>query len=393
MIIIAAYVVFGLWVGALALTVVNLLDTPRLRANGDAPAHSPFLSVIVPARTEADAIGDTVRQFLAQDYPRIELIVVDDQSADGTGMAARDAAPNDNRLTVLSGVDTPSGWLGKPWAMRQGAELARGELLLFADADVRYAPGAVSALAAFRERMGADLVAVLPRLELEGFWEHVLLPQLACFLLRQTPIFLANRTTLPWLAVGGGVGNLVTREAYERCGGHEALCDAVVDDVGLARLVRGIGGVNRVAIGDDLVSIRVYRGLRQIVDGFTKNLYPLFGHFGTLSLGGFWLVAHVGPYVTATVGLVRIAGGAPMGTAPAIGLATVGLITLSRVILFRRLGYRLDSAIFGEVPMILGWCYIMARSAWQVGVRKRLSWRGRDYSTAVLFGRDGRRRT
>lgn len=342
--------------------------------------------MIIPARHEAANIAETVRRFLAQAYPHLEVIVVDDLSGDGTGEIARRVAASDPRLTVVRGVEPPPGWLGKPWAMQQGARRATGDLLLFVDADVRYHPAAVRAMVAFRERTGADLVAILPRLEMRGFWEHVLMPQLACFVFRSMPIVIANRSRVPALAAGGGIGNLVVRRTYERSGTHEALRDAVIDDVGLARLVRKRGGTTRVALADELVAIRVYRGFREIVAGFTKNMFPLFGWIGTPFLGGFWWVFHVAPHLIAAGALVRLGATSHITPLETWSLATIGTIALSRVTLFRALGYRLDSALLGEVPMSLGWLYILARSAWVVGVRKRLEWRGRLYRAATRFG-------
>jgi hypothetical protein len=212
---------------------------------------------------------------------------------------------------------------------------------------------------------------------MRGFWEHALMPQLACFLFRSLPIPLANRTSLPVLAAGGGIGNLVTRDAYERAGTHEALRDAVIDDVGLARLIRRRGGHTRVGLADSLISIRVYHGLGAILRGFTKNMFPLFGWLGAVLLTTSWTLVHLAPHVVAVAG--------PAALQP-WALGAVGLIALNRVILFGALGYRLDMALVGEVPMTLGWMAILARSTWQVGVRRRLVWRGRRYHTSRRFG-------
>lgn len=380
-----AQVVFAVWVLAVLLTVINLVDIPRLAAS-DRPQASPLVSVVIPARDEAAAIGETVRRFLEQTYADLEVIVVDDRSSDGTAEVARSAGRDDPRLAVLPGEALPMGWLGKPWALEQGARRARGELLLFVDADVRYAPTALAAMVAFRERSGADLVAVLPRLELRGVWEHVLLPQLGCFLLRFTPVFIANRSQTRWLAAGGGIGNLVRRRTYERCGTHEALRDAVVDDVGLARLIRTRGGTTRVALANALISIRVYEGFRAVVNGFTKNVFAFFGPLGSPVLMGWWLVGHVAPHVVAGWGLMHWLTGVPIAPLETWALASVGVITLSRVVLFSAVGLRLDNALLGEVPMTLGWCYILARSLWYGGVRKRVDWRGRRYTTLSRFG-------
>ena len=128
------------WVLALIRTIVNLTLIPNLRA-GMQPAQEPLVSVIIPARDEAHIIERTVRAFLAQTYANLEVIVVNDRSTDGTGDILRGI--HDDRLTVIDGIEPAAGWLGKPWALHQGSRAARGELLLFVDADLIYAPPAL----------------------------------------------------------------------------------------------------------------------------------------------------------------------------------------------------------------------------------------------------------
>src|SRR6266550_7097918 len=123
----------ALWLLAFVQTIVNLRVTPRLNAD-QRPRDSPLVSIVVPARNEAHIIERSVRAFLAQDYENFELIVVNDRSTDATGEILRGVA--DPRLTIVDGTEPPAGWLGKTWALEQGSGRARGELLLFADADL-----------------------------------------------------------------------------------------------------------------------------------------------------------------------------------------------------------------------------------------------------------------
>jgi chlorobactene glucosyltransferase len=365
--------IFILWVLSFFRTLLNLALVPRLE-RGAVPSSQPLVSIIIPARDEADRIGQTVRALLASAYRNLEMIVVDDRSADGTGDVVR--AIDDPRLIVISGEEPPAGWLGKPWALHQGSLRARGELLLFVDADILYTPDALGAAVAWMETSGRDMIALLPDIRMRGFWDHVAMPNLAMFLFTLSPAWLANRTNLPIFAVGGGTGNLVRRDAYDAAGGHEALKDAVVDDVALGRLMRRSGWTTAAVRAEPFVSVHMYDGLRGIVEGFTKNGFAIFGRSYALAAVVLTVSAagNLLPYALALTG-------------EPFAIATVGLITVIRVILFAALGYSILAAIFLHPLMIAVWLWILLRSIWITGIRRRLPWRGRVYDArATRFG-------
>jgi chlorobactene glucosyltransferase len=358
-------IVFIAWLLAFVRTITNLVLIPRLRA-GAVPPHEPLVSVIIPARNEADSIARTVRALLLQTYRHLEVIVVNDRSTDETGAIL--GAIDDERLRVIDGEETPDGWLGKPWALHQGSRLARGEMLLFVDADVTYLPPAVRAAVAHRAIRNPALLALMPHFEMRGFGENATMPMLAMTCFTFLPTWFSNRTRIAALALGGGTGNLVARDDYEAAGGHEALKRSVIDDVGLARLMRQRGGATEVVFADDMVSVRMYRGLREVVAGFTKNAFAGLGRsylVAILAVAGS-VVFHILPYVTALMGSW-------------IGLATVVVITATRVILFRSLRYRLDNAVLLHPVMVAIWAWILLRSTWLTGFRGKVTWRGRTY--------------
>lgn len=364
-----------IWLLTLVRTAINVALVPRLR-KGAAPRNAPLVSVIIPARDEERTIERTVRSMLAQSYPALEVIVVNDRSTDATGAIL--GSIGDPRLVVVQGEEPPPGWLGKPHALHLGARRARGELLLFVDADVIYAPDAVAAAVMRLQESGASMISLLPNFEMHGFWEHVAMPNLALFVFTLIPLRLANRTRVALFAIGGGPGNLLRRADYEAIGGHDALKDAVIDDVGLARLVRRSGRRTEIALAHELVSIRMYHGLREIVDGFTKNSFAAFHRSYALALSFLLLgvVVHGVPYALALTG-------------DWIAIATIAAIALTRVVLFAALGYRLDNALFGHLPMMAIWLYILARSMWITGVRRQVRWRGRTYDAKdTRFGAD-----
>jgi cellulose synthase/poly-beta-1,6-N-acetylglucosamine synthase-like glycosyltransferase len=372
-----ALIILLAWVMALIRTIVNLTLIPNLRAEMR-PASEPLVSVVIPARDEAHIIERTVRAFLAQTYANLEVIVINDRSADGTGDIVR--AIHDDRLTVIDGVEPPAGWLGKPWALHQGSRAARGELLLFVDADLIYAPQALAAAVAYLQARGVALLSLFPFLEMRGFGEYASMPMMPMVFHTFMPTWISNRTRFARLAVGGGTGNLVVREVYEASGGHEQLSDAVVDDIALARLVRRHGGRTEIVRAEELVSLRMYHGLSEVVDGFTKNT---FSALGRNYVAGFLVVAgcvifHILPYALALTG-------------DRISIATIVIISITRLILFRSLRYRLDAAIFLHPVMAAIWTWIFIRSIWLTGIRRKLLWRGRTYDAReTSFGAERR---
>ena len=373
--LILSAIVLLVWANALGRTIVNLYLIPRLdRAR--AATGGELVSIVIPARDEERVIERTVRSMLGQTYRDLEVIVVNDRSTDSTGAILRSF--DDPRLVVIDGEEPPPGWLGKPWALHEGSRRARGSLLLFVDADLRYAPETIGALVTRRQDGGAAMTCLLPHVEMEGFWEHIAMPQLAFTAFTLLPTWLSNRTRSLALAIGGGTGNFIGRDQYDAAGGHEALKDAVVDDVGLARLVRRHGLRSEVVRADEFVSLHMYRGAREIIEGFTKNMFAVVGrsYARAVVILAVSLFFSLGPYVMLLV---------PRLFWP--GLASVALLTAARVVLYRSLRYRLGNAIFGHPLMVLFWTWIFLRSIWKTGVRGQLEWRGRMYDAAqTRFG-------
>ena len=365
-----SYAILIFWIAAFVRTILNLSLTAKLTPR--LPRRFPRVSVIIPARDEERTIERTVRAFLAQTYPALEIIVVNDRSVDRTG----EILARFEKVIVVNNEEPPPGWLGKPWALHQGSLHATGELLLFVDADVIYEPDAVTSAVAHLETCDAAMASLFPRLEMHGFWEHVVMPNLAVFAFAFLPLWLVNRTRIPLLAIGGGPGNLVRRPDYDAVGGHEPLRDAVVDDVGLARLMRRGGYRTEAVRAEGMVTVRMYHGLGEIVRGFTKNAFAVFGYsyFAALLFFSLAIVFHLLPFVLALTGNLIV-------------LAAVAILILTRVVLFTVIGYRLDSALLGHPLMIAAWCWILVRSVWFTGIRKQLHWRGRTYDAGrTRFG-------
>lgn len=276
----------------LAVTLLsNVVFFPRLQRN--ALGQRPFLSILIPARNEAGVIGDTVRALLAQRHTNFELIVLDDGSEDGTAAMAAAAANGDERVRVVNGRSLPSGWLGKNWACHQLAQAAHGELLLFTDADVRWQPDALTALAAMQQRQSADLLTVWPTQQTETWSERLVVPLMAVAILAYLPILPVHFAPWSRFAAANGQCLLFRRSAYDRIGGHAPVRADVVEDVALARRVKAHGLRLRMVDGNGRIGCRMYQNWPEVRDGFAKNL--LAGHGGSvpfllLSTIFHWLV-------------------------------------------------------------------------------------------------------
>lgn len=365
------------WVWTLAMSILNVWLIPRIHRDPHA-ATDTLVSVVIPARNEERNIEQTVRAMLAQTHAAIEVIVVDDRSTDRTGDLLSAIAREDSRLVIVDGEETPPDWLGKPWACHQGTRIAHGELLLVVDADVHYAPDAVASIVAYMDaHPGIAMAAVFPHFDLVGFWEHIAMPMLGVTGFMFMPTWLSNRTTIVAFGIGGGTGNMIRRRDFDDIGGYTALHNAVVDDVGMAQQLRAHGKRTHTAMANDLVSLRMYHGAREIIDGFTKNVFTAFGgFFAMLTLFPMMIVFHLVPYVLALRG-------------DPLALIVVALISVCRLIIFLSFRLRIDNALFGHPFMIVFWSWIFLRSMWITGVRKELQWRGRAYKTTwSRFGKE-----
>jgi len=371
------------WALCALFTVVNLLAFRRLPAL-DPPASRenwPRVSIVIPARNEERAIGRTLDAALAQDYPALEVVVVDDCSTDGTAteIAARSKDP---RLRAVAGSPPPEGWLGKPHALATGTAVAQGDWLLLMDADIRLAPETLRQAIGYAERRSLDHLALFPDAVQEGFWEKVLMPILAVTGFIYFPTFLALSPRVRRLALGGGAFNLVRRTAYAAIGGHRRLANSVVDDIRLAMELKQAGFATEMKLGNHLVSLRMYHGRRELVDGFTKNTHAVI----QATLGRHWIVAalcilvglvlQIGPF--AWIGWLAISpAGAFSPAGRTLGVSLL-LLLLARIAVQWRMGYPLWPVLAHPLMGLVG-LQIQARSLIMAHGEGVVRWREREY--------------
>jgi hypothetical protein len=301
-------VVLGSALAALASlhSAVNARALPRPPAT--VPPTDRSVAVLIPARDEAARIGVCLRAAQAQaGVPRLEILVLDDGSTDGTAAAAREAAGADPRVRVLTGSPLAPGWLGKPHACYQLAAATDADVLVFVDADVELRPGAVAAAIALLD--GVDLVSPYPRVEAEGIGPRLVQPLLQWSWLTFLPLRAVTRSSRPALAAAGGQFLAVRMAAYWTAGGHRAVHGDVLEDVALARAVKRAGGRVALADGSGLATCRMYDSWRDLVDGYTKSLWAaLPSGAGAVAVGLLLLWMYVLPALAMFVPPVAWAG-------------------------------------------------------------------------------------
>ena len=344
-------------------------------AGTDDDTARPLVSLLVPARNESANVGTCVRSLLAQTYPRLEIVVLDDRSEDDTRAILERERARDGRLVLLAGEEPPGGWTGKNWACHQLSLAASGEVLLFADADTVFGPPdaadrIVGALRASR----ADLLSGLPRQTLGTPGEALLVPLFYWAFLAFTP--LAAHLVWRRAPVARAVGQLMAfrREAYDAIGGHAAVRSSVVDDLDLARAVARAGLSCRILDATGIVACRMYRNGREAAAGFAKNLFAAFGYaiLPYAFVWGWLAYAYLAPIALLTL-FVALPSHVPVQ--PTLLGATISLALVQWTFTYARLRFPSWPALIYPVTLVA--FLAVATRSFVSGGRRRATWKGR----------------
>lgn len=332
----------------LIMTVRNLRALrPPPDPNTSDEAH---ISVCIPCRDEEDNIEAVVRSVLASHHGRLEILVYDDESTDGTDAILRTLTAETQRVRIVPSVKLPAGWVGKQHACQRLAEASRGEWLLFIDADVRLEPGAIGRALAFARQSKASLVSTFPRQITATPGEAFIVPMIFYLLIGYLPFRSMRRSLAPSASAACGQFILAEREAYFASGGHAAIRDSMHDGVKLPRLFRKAGYSTDLFDGTTLCRVRMYTGFAQTWRGFTKNAYEGLGSVGLLVfLTTLHLAVHIGPWLIFP--LLFLSGDA--GLTLVIAAVVILLQIAQRLLLSHRFGHSVALAPLHSVSITL----------------------------------------
>jgi chlorobactene glucosyltransferase len=269
-----AWSIVALWFSALVRTIYCLKKQKPLNldATGKSEKNS-FVSILVPARNEAHRILEkSIPSMLYQTYKNYELIVLNDRSIDNTMEILERFKIQDSRFKIVDGVEPDKTWLGKPHALHQAFQKAKGEWILTTDADIVFAPETLQTVVEYAEKNNFDALTLIPKQIFGSFWETLFMPIFAWFCVLAMPLHRVNNAKRK---ESMGVGNffMFKRSVLENIGGFSAVKGEVAEDLRLAEIIKRKGYKLRIDYAPDLIGTRMYSGFREIWEGFTKNLF------------------------------------------------------------------------------------------------------------------------
>jgi len=287
----------------LLLMLLNLLQNiKRLKGQEKFRLRKPLplISVLIPARNEERNIKNCVSSVLRQNYPYLEIIVLDDNSADQTFKIAKELSRGSKILKIVRGKKLPPGWNGKNWACHQLSQAAKGEWFLFTDADTTHKPHSVSTAFAAARKNNSVFITSIPGLKNKTWSEKLVLPVIHFAFLVLVPFKLINYSEDCRLSFGIGPFMLIKRDFYFALGGHEVLKKEIVDDMALAKLVKVNKGKITILDGTKFMSVRFYANFHELWNGLSKNTYEAIGssphYLAVVLIGSYFLFIY--PYLS-----------------------------------------------------------------------------------------------
>jgi len=287
---------------------------------------APLVSIIFAARDEAEKLPAAIATLLAQDYPRFEVVAVNDRSADTTPAILHELEPSNPNLIVVDIEALPPGWLGKPHALVEGFKKSHGDWIVFTDADVHFAPDVLKRSIALATERSLDHLTLLTAVEMRGFWETTAISYFGLgFVFGNEPWLASDPRSTRY--VGIGAFQMVRRSTYEKSGGHARLRMEVIEDMKLGKLMKMASGRSEVAVAQDMVRVRWHSGVQNVIRGVTKNMFAAVHYNPFFAVGAMLLsiLMSVFPFlgVAFASGWARVFAGIATGTIVLIHAAMI----------------------------------------------------------------------
>lgn len=288
---------------SLGVIVYNCITATKLVNQHYSLQQKPLVSILIPARNEEDTIAGLLNSIGQQSYSNYELFVLDDQSEDNTAGAVEELVLKNPKITLLRGEPLPEGWVGKNWACFQLAQHARGEIVLFLDADVRLAVNALDAALYHMQKNKVVMLSCFPTQKIESLGEWLVVPLMNWLVLSFLPLRTVTRFNHQSLTAANGQFILCDKEAYNVIGGHGAVFDQIVEDMEIARRLKKKKYRIMTVLGNDAINCCMYQGLVESIKGFSKNFYLGFNvsSFIFFAILVLLMLVFLGPFILITI--------------------------------------------------------------------------------------------
>lgn len=370
---------FAILASMALISITNLRTLARRRKTRHAlPASPPHISILIPARNEAANIAACVTSLAQQDYPSasLEILVLDDRSTDDTAAIVAHLATQYPCVLLLHGADLPPGWGGKAHACQQLGDAARGDWLLFVDADTSHAPDMLRQALGATFAQNADAATALPRERTESFGEKLLVPHLFFYLLALQPLPLLESPRFAQFVFANGQFFLIRHDLYRRVGGHAAVRDQLMEDLAIGLRCKRAGAGILLLDGGDWTTCRMYDNFPAAWRGFVRSLQagsrlsPPY----LLGIGSLTILYFLGPFaLLLTLALARVRG-RPL----TLTLAQIATLLAIRTHVGRGLRQRpAEIALFPLGTLVLSGAVL--QTAWRALRHQPIEWRGRAY--------------
>lgn len=359
--LVAIYITFVFLILRFSVTIFNFISDPKLRRVNK--NYTSLVSILIPARNEEDNILALLTSILHQDYRDYEVIVLDDDSSDNTYDICVRFAADHPAFRVVKGKELTGQWLGKNYACHQLARLARGQYLLFLDADEQVYNGLINSAVHRMQFRRLALLSLFTNQQMNSFGERIVVPLMHFILLNLLPMRLIFLSKNPVFAAASGQFMLFDAEVYHRYQWHKMANDKVVEDTEIMKNVKAEGFNGESLLANGMVSCRMYTGYREAIDGFGKNFLAAF-NYNVFGFTIFLLLLTVGPMIVLmTLNLNLI-------------ILMAGLIMLARIMISFLSGQNVIRNVILH-PLQMFSMVLIASSAIQRYLTRTTIWKGR----------------
>jgi chlorobactene glucosyltransferase len=375
------YIIAGILIAVLLNFIVNIIvfkNLSKFALPDDILKSPPLVSVLIPARNEAENISRSLTSFMKQDYPNMEILVLDDNSSDNTGLIVKRLAKKDSRIKLFKGKPLKEGWLGKCYACQQLSEYAKGDYFIFTDADTLHFNKTVSNALATLLKNKLDALSAFPNQIMVTIHERMTVNFINFAILSFLPLILVKKAKTPFFCVAIGQFFLFKREVFEKIGGFEHVKTEIIEDVYLAKEVKKFGYKYMVFDGNGNISCRMYKNLKEVVRGFSRFIYAAFDFNIVMEAIAIFFVSilFLVPFLLLPIGIFIFRWSGSLITLNIIQILAVLTIKIMLALKFK---YRILDSLLTPLSIVY-MVFLAGNSYLQTKVGRGINWKGRTYN-------------